>query len=296
MTYPPTGPGYPSAGPAGPGLPPQPPVGGLAAKPLPQLLCLAVFVLGVVNFLVGLAPFAKVTSFGDTPLSQSSFEGGYPVIALALLLVSGLLAGLSVLPGQDNKAAAAVTALVGFLVALFFLFTLSDGVSLAWGGIVNLVLAFVQAVLACATLAFALGLVRAPAPRPAGYPTQPYAPQAQGYGPPPGYAPGYGQGQPPTHPGEPAYGPPAGYGQPQPGYGPPPNPYLPPQPGQQGSPQPYGQPQYVQQPQAPQQPQTVQPQTPQPQTPAAADEAAAGDDPAAKTRAFGVDRPEHTDD
>lgn len=294
MTYPPTGPGYPSAGPAGPGLPPAPPVpspGGLAGKPLPQLLSIAVLVLGVVNFLLGFAPFAKVTTFSDTPLTQSSFEGGYPVIALALLLVGGLLAGLSVLPGQDHQATAAVTSLVGFVVALFFLFTLSEGVSLAWGGILNLVLAFVQAALAVAALLFTLGLLRAPAPRPAGYPAQPYGAPAPGYGPPPGFPPGYAPGPPPV-PGQPpaygqpvGYGQPAGYGQPQPGYGAVPNPYAPPQqpiPGQPGTAQPY-----------------VPPQ-PQPssygQAPVPPDGGETGENPAAQTRAFGVDQPERTDD
>ncbi|MGW0041601.1 DUF5336 domain-containing protein [Rhodococcus sp. NPDC003348] len=300
MTYPPTGPGYPSAGPAGPGLPPVPPAqpaGGLAAKPLPHLLCIAVLALGVVNFLVGFAPFAKVTTFSETPLTQSSFEGGYPVIALALLLVGGLLAGLSLLPGQDQYPIVAVTSLVGFLVSLFFLFTLSDGVSLAWGGILNLILGFVQAAVAIAALALTLGLVRMPAPRPVAYPAQPYGPPAPGYGPPPGFPPGYGPGQPPA-PGQPVgYGQPAGYGQPQPGYGQVPNPYAPPQPAspppapghgaptQQTPPQPYGPP--------PQQPYG---QPPAGSAPASPDEAAAGEDSAAQTRAFGVDQPERTDD
>ncbi|MFD4291672.1 DUF5336 domain-containing protein [Rhodococcus sp. NPDC058505] len=289
MTYPPTGPGYPSAGPAGPGQPPSPPAGGLAGRPLPQLLLIAVAALGVVNFVAGFAPYAKVTTFNDTPLSQSSFEGGYPVLALALLLTGGLLAGLTLLPGQQHQATAAVTSLVGFLVALFFLFTLSDGVSLAWGGILNLILAFVQAAAAIAVLLFSLGLVRTPAPRPSGYAQQPYGAPAPGYGPPPGFPPGYGQG-PQQSPGQPAgYGPPTGYGPPQPGYAPQPNPYAPP-PGaptpQQAPGQPYGQPQ------AP----TPPPSTPPPSTPATgSDPDAGGDNPAAPTRAFGVDQPGRTD-
>ncbi|GAA4488847.1 hypothetical protein GCM10023094_49390 [Rhodococcus olei] len=295
MTYPPTGPGYPSAGPAagpsgpsgvpGPGVPPVPPVPaapGLAGKSLPHLLCIPVLALGVLNFLLGFAPFAKVTTFSDEALSQSSFEGGYPVIALALLLVGGLLAGLSLLPGQAHQATAAVTSLTGFLVALFFLFTLSEGVSLAWGGILTLVLGFVQAAIAITVLLFSLGVVRVPAPRPAGYGPQPYG--APGYGPPAYPAAGYGQA--PTPAPAPAPGYPAGYGQPaQPGYGQAPNPY--------GPPNPYAPPPQYPQPQPTTQPQQAQPPA-QPSAPTPPTEP--GVSPVAPTQAFDVDNHGRADD
>ncbi|TQF74066.1 hypothetical protein FK531_05265 [Rhodococcus spelaei] len=212
MTYPPAGPGY---------GPPAQPFGGLAAKGLPQLLTLGVLGLGIVNFLFGFAPFAKVSTFGDTTLSQSSFEGGYPVIGLALLLVGALLAGLSLLPGNPYKGIAAATSLVGFLVGLFFLFSLSEGVTLAWGGVLNLVLGFVQTVLAIAVVLYELGLLKPPAPKPAGFAQPGYGQPPTGYGPPqPSF--GQSQGQPPQGYGQPPQGyPQAGqpYGQPQaPGY------------------------------------------------------------------------------
>ncbi len=225
MTYPPTGPGYPNTAPPassgaqgipGPGHPPFPPPVSTAGRPLVHLLGIPVFALGVVNFLLGFAPFVRMSSFTDSAVTQSSFEGGYPVIGLALLLTGGLLAGLSLLPGQAHQATAAVTSLVGFLVPLFFLFTLSDGVSLAWGGVLVVVLAFVQAAVACTVLLFTLGVL-ATVPRPTGLAPQYGAP---GYAPAP-YPPGYGAPAP-----APGQGYPVGYGPPPgPGYAPAPNPY-----------------------------------------------------------------------
>ncbi|MFI6429555.1 DUF5336 domain-containing protein [Rhodococcus oryzae] len=297
MTFTPAGSGY------GPG---EPPSGGLGSKGLPYLLTLGVLGLAIINFLLGFAPFAKVTTFGDETLTQSSFEAGYPILALAFLLFGGLLAGLSLLPEQPYKGAAAAASVVGFLIALFFMFSLSEGVSLAVGGVTGLILAFVQAAVAVAVLLFSLGMLKVPAPKPAGYAPQGYP---QGYGQPPqgysqqqapgqpyGQAPqGYGQPQAPGQPqpqgqpqAQPGYGQPQpGYGQPQPypggygqqGYAQPTNPYAPPAP-QQG----YGQ--------APQgyggQPQQSGPQDaatgPAPQSP---ETAATDDGTAAPTQAFG---------
>ncbi|MFC7448242.1 DUF5336 domain-containing protein [Rhodococcus daqingensis] len=289
MTFTPAGSGY---GPS------EPPSAGLGSKGLPYLLTLGVLALAIINFLLGFAPFAKVTTFGDESLTQSSFEAGYPILALAFLLFGGLLAGLSLLPEQPYKGAAAAASVVGFLIALFFMFSLSEGVSLAVGGVTGLILAFVQAVLAVAVLLFSLGLLKPPAPKPAGYAPQGYAQAPQPYGQPPqgygqpqapgqpygqvpqGYgqpqAPGYGQPQPQPGYGQQPY--PGGYGQPQ-GYAPPANPYAPPAP-QQG----YGQaPQGYGQPQQPGPQDTESGAAPQPETtPPPAD-----DGGAAPTQAFG---------
>lgn len=298
MTFTPAGSGY------GPG---EPPSGGLGSKGLPFLLTLGVLGLSIVNFLLGFAPFAKVTTFGDETLTQSSFEAGYPILALAFLLFGGLLAGLSLLPEQPYKGAAAAASVVGFLIALFFMFSLSEGVSLAIGGIIGLILAFVQAGVAVAVLLFSLGMLKVPAPKPAGYapqgyptygqppqgygqqqaPGQPYGQAPQGYGQPPQAQgqpqaqPGYGQSQPGYGQPQPGYGQPqpGGYGQPQ-GYAPPTNPYAPPAPAQGygQAPQGYGQPQQS----GPQDAATgPAPQSPETQAPAA------DDGTAAPTQAFG---------
>ncbi|MFC4603367.1 DUF5336 domain-containing protein [Rhodococcus kronopolitis] len=236
MSFPPAGPGY--------GPPSQPPT-GLGAKGMPHLMTLAVLALGVIVFFTGFAPFAKVSTFADATLSQTSFEGGYPVVGLAMILLAGLLAGLSLLPEHSYEPIAAAASVVGFVVSLCFLFSLSDGVTLAWGGVVILILGFVQVVLAVAVVLMELGLVKVPAPRPAGYP--------QGYGQPQGYPQqypaAYGQPQAPQQ-GYPMQQYPQGYGQPQPqaqpqaGFGQPPaygQPMSPPAYGEQQYPAGYGQ-------------------------------------------------------
>ncbi|EME22882.1 DUF5336 domain-containing protein [Rhodococcus triatomae] len=318
MTYPPTGPGYPSPGPSGPGQPPSASSTGgggrLADKPLPYLLSIAVLVLGIAGFLFGFAPYVKAVGFTGATATMSSFKAGLPVIGLALLLIGGLLAGVSLLAGQAQQAPAAVTSLVGFVVGLFFLFNLTEGSSLAWGGVLGLVIAFVQAALAVTLLLFTVGVLQPPARRYADY--QPQPPGVPGYGQQPGYAPGFGQAPPPAQPG---YGqPPAGYAAPNP-YSPPQQPYAPPQQygqqqyGQQqyGQAPQYGQQQYGQAPQygEPQQygesqqygqgpsaqPSSSQSSSSAPASPATP-ESPAGPSSSTPTQAFGVDKPERTDD
>ncbi|WP_433610721.1 DUF5336 domain-containing protein [Prescottella agglutinans] len=201
-------------------------------KNLSFYLGLAVAALGIVNFLLGFAPYVEnstTVGFGFS-FTQDAFESG-GALPLAFLLTGGLLAGLSLLPKQEHAAPAAVASLVGFLVSFVFMLSLPGGGSLAGGGIAILVLSFVQAVIAIAVFLFGAGIVKMPQPRPSrthvhpaayGHP-QGYNPQApqQGYGAPQGYSapgapqgypqqmPGYGQSTPQGYPQQPT----AGYGQ-----------------------------------------------------------------------------------
>ncbi|MFE9578633.1 DUF5336 domain-containing protein [Nocardia sp. NPDC006044] len=235
---------------------------GAEAKGLPFFLVVGVAALGVINFLLGFLPYVgtKAVDFGGARVASSEtaslFEAGGAAL-LGILLLGGLLAGLSVLPKQSWTGAAAAASVAGFLALLLHSFTLSDGIELKWGAYVLLVLSFAQAVVAVGAVLFEAGLIKAPAPRPAAAPAafgqgggygqqQPgaFGQSQQGYG----QQPGYGQAQP----GQQAYGQQSPYGQ-QPGYG----------AGQQGSPygqsqpsqpaygqqgQAYGQPAYGQQP------------------------------------------------
>jgi len=201
-------------------------------KGLSFYLGLGVLTLGVVNFLLGFAPYVEnstTVGYGFT-FTQDAFESG-GALPLAFLLTGGLLAGLSLLPKQEHAAPAAVASVVGFLVSFVFMLSLPGGGSLAAGGIAILILSFVQAMIAVAVFLFGAGIVKMPQPRPSrthvhpaayGHP-QGYNPQApqQGYGAPQGYGtaqgypqqmPGYGQSTPQ---GQQAYPqqPTAGYGQ-----------------------------------------------------------------------------------
>lgn len=195
--------------------------GGAAAPTEPnstgpaKLLGLGTAVLGVLNFLLGFTAFAKIDGiavFGDNEESaRSYFQFGYPVLPLAFLLFGGLLAAIALLPKQNLDAPAAAASIVGFLTLLMLVFHL-DGLTLAYGGYLVLVLAFVQAAIAVGTLLLRAGVVKPPAKKaPAtpfgGYQAGPgqqqgnaqYGQQSGQYGAPRqnwGQHQGYGQQQP----------------------------------------------------------------------------------------------------
>ncbi|MGV9868316.1 DUF5336 domain-containing protein [Rhodococcus koreensis] len=244
MTFTPGGPSY--------GPPAQPTAGG-ESKGLGFFLLIGVAVLGVLNLLLGFAPYATLARE-----SVNSFEANTD--GLGLLFLGGLLAAASLLPKQSYAGAAAAASVAGWVVALFvFLNVDADS---GWGAILILVLGFIQSAVAVAAVLFDIGVLKQPAPKPAaaagfgqpgqtpqgygqgapqGYgqgPQQSYGPQPQGYGQsaPQGYGqqsqsqPGYGQQSQPGY-GQQGYGQQGqpsqsqsgytqGYGQPQqPGYG-----------------------------------------------------------------------------
>ncbi|MVU82927.1 hypothetical protein GPX89_37535 [Nocardia sp. ET3-3] len=289
MSYPTGGSGYnapqptPSSAPGYGSQPAGAPAAGsgsspIAGKGLPFFLAVGVAALGVINFLMGFAPFEgfDLGGAGKADHSLFQFTGGGALVAL--LLLAGLLAGLSLLPKpSSNTALVAAASLAGFLAILFSSFDLGEGYSLKWGGWAILFLAFVQAVVAVVALLFEMEIIKAPEPKPAapqggyGQPQQPFSttgPQSQfsAFGQQP-QQPSYGQ-QPQQssygqQAGQPSYGQQAGqssygqqgYGQQPAGYG-------------TGSQPTYGQqqPSYGQQPQQPsygqQSPYGQQPQQP----------------------------------
>lgn len=207
MTFTPGGPNY--------GPPAQPTAGG-ESKGLGFFLLIGVAVLGVLNLLLGFAPYATLARE-----SVNSFEANTD--GLGLLFLGGLLAAASLLPKQSYAGAAAAASVAGWVVALFvFLNVDADS---GWGAILILVLGFIQSAVAVAAVLFDIGVLKQPAPKPAaaagfGQPGQ--TPQGYGQGAPQGYGQGpqqsYGQQQPQ------GYGQSAsqGYGQQsqsQPGYG-----------------------------------------------------------------------------
>ncbi|AYF73020.1 hypothetical protein D7D52_03105 [Nocardia yunnanensis] len=286
MSYPTGGSGYnapqptPSSTPGYGSQPAGAPAAGsgtspVAGKGLPFFLTVGIAALGVINFLLGFAPYIGAKSVeiagtrvgGDT--SVGLFESPGTAALVTLLLLAGLLAAVSLLPrANTNTALVAAVSVAAFLAILFSSFDLGDSVTLKWGGWVILFLSFVQAVAAVLALLFEIGLVKAPEPKPAapqgGYGQQPFSttgPQSYqqpsfgqqgGYGQQPqqpsfgqqGGQPGYGQ--------QPSHGQQAGYGQQPAGYG-------------TGSQPTYGQqqqPSYGQQPGYGQQPYGQQPQQP----------------------------------
>jgi Family of unknown function (DUF5336) len=150
-----------AAGPAGP-------------SKLPLYLGIAVAVLGFATYLSAFAPV-----FGGQA------GAALPTFFLVISpLLAGLLAGVSLLPKQNDKSAvAAVLAVLGFL--LLILVVLGDGPTIDWGFYLFIVFTVLQAIVAVAKLLLDAGIITAPAPKPK------YEQPAYGhYGPPAGY---YGQ-------------------------------------------------------------------------------------------------------
>ncbi|MBF6340408.1 DUF5336 domain-containing protein [Nocardia abscessus] len=251
MSYPTGGSGYNTPSPSAPSSQ-SPATGGASAgssatgsdaKGLPFFLVVGVAALGVINFLLGFLPFlgTKPIDFGGrtvgTPESSNLFQVASGSPLLGLLLLGGLLAGLSLLPKQNWTGAAAAASTAGFLALLFQSFNFGEGSELKAGAFILLALAFVQAAVAIAATLFETGILKAPAPRPATAPSgfgqagfgqqQPsYGQQSYGQGQPgqPGYGAspygqsGYGaQSAPPQFPSQAQQQSP--YGQSQPGYG-----------------------------------------------------------------------------
>jgi hypothetical protein len=208
-----------------------------SAKGLPFYLTIGVTVLGIVNFLLGFLKFESIdltyrggASDKDLDLFQ---QGGSA--AVVVLLLAGLVAGISLLPKQNgNQAVVAAASVAGFLAVLFQALDLEPALTLAGAAWALIVLALIQAGAAVFLLLIESGLLSAPAPKPA-------APQGGFGGPGGGYAQPPSYGSAPQQYGQPGQAAPYGqYGQ-QPSYGAP----QPPQ-QQYGQPSPYGQQQYGQ--------------------------------------------------
>ena len=213
MTYPPGGPGYPSQQPAQYSAPTQQfdrvpesaPAAPAGPSKLPVYLGAAVAVLGFAIYL---------TSFGPLFGGLTATPGIFLIIAPVL---AGLLAGVSLLPKQDDRSAiAAVLAVLGFLLVI--LVVLGDGSSIEWAFYPFIVFSVLQAIAAVGKLLLDAGVISAPTPKPKAEPQSyghygapsPYYGQPPYGGPAPqqqGYAPQYGGYQSgPTTGGVPALG------------------------------------------------------------------------------------------
>lgn len=190
--------------------------GATAGGGLLRGLSLGVVALGLLNFLLGFAPYADLDFSGnfdgglpDGELSFNFFSNtasGAGVAGLALLLAAGLIAGFGLLPNTSgNEPVVAGLSTAGFASLLFVMLGLDDGYDVGIGLVLVLVASFVQAALAVATALVAAGVIKPPAPKPYGYgpppgpgwqqqqqPTQFQQSQPPQYGPPPGGQPPYG--------------------------------------------------------------------------------------------------------
>lgn len=198
MTYPPSGPGYPSYPPAQP-----------EPSKLPVYLTTSVVVLGLAAYLASFGPVLTVTAeagpFGGAELSGGG--GGYPVIAT---VIAALLAAVSILPKAKNYGpVVAVASVLSVLLVIAQMVSKPPGFAIGWALWLVLVFTLIQAVAASAVVLLEAGVISPPAPRvryqyPDQYMQYPqygnyYGQPAQGQAVPPqrsGYQPPYGGGYP----------------------------------------------------------------------------------------------------
>lgn len=134
------------------------------SRGLGSMLTIGVAGLGVVNFLLGFAPFAKedpkTTSSGIFGSDSMNFFDnaslGAGIVGIALLLLAGVIAGLGLLPNQvPNNIVVAAASITGIVTLLFTLIGLSEGLEVGVGLIFVIVFGFIQA--ACAVAVLVLG-------------------------------------------------------------------------------------------------------------------------------------------
>lgn len=199
MTYPPSNPGYPPTPQSGsqfdatqqfakavPAQTPAAPAAPVAVNvvpgenKLPEILLAVVAGVGLLIYFVSFA-FEIQAVIGS--------------LIIAVPLVAGLVAGVSVLPKQKNRVApAAVLATLGLLLAISV--SVAAGGGADWTIWVLLVLTLIQAGAAIAALLFHAGIITPPAPKP----QFDQEPQYGQYGGPSQY---YGQQHQPQHGGQP---------------------------------------------------------------------------------------------
>ncbi len=151
----------------------------------------AVVALGLLAYFLSYARVYNVNS--DLGSSGGSAGGHGAGVAMAALLAA-LLAGAGLLPKARNyTAVVAVISVLGALLLIARVVTLSDDVSAGWALWFILALAVLQAICAVGALLLDAGVVTAPAPRPKYDQYSQYGPYSQQYG---GYYGQPGQQQP----------------------------------------------------------------------------------------------------
>jgi len=181
MTYPPGSPGYPPAQSSGSYAAPTAPSfnkGDEGESNLKQYLSIGVLVLGLAIYLVSYGPMiTRILPNGDELVESGS------TLPVDLALLTGLLAGVSLLPKAKNFSA--VVAAVASLGGLLLIEDTIGASGRGWALWVAVGSGVVQAALAIIALLLDAGVITPPAPRPK---YDQYYGQYGGY---------YGQQQPP---------------------------------------------------------------------------------------------------
>ncbi|WP_343573841.1 DUF5336 domain-containing protein [Mycobacterium sp.] len=158
MTYPPGNAGYPPAQSPGAYGPPATNSEDTESN-LKHYLTIAVAVLGVLTYLASYFPMvSRLLPNGDELVEKGS------TLPIDLVLLAGLLAGMSLLPKAKNHLAAVATA--ALLGSLLLIQDTIDAMDRGTGLWIAVTASVVQAALAIGALLLDAGVITAPAPRP----------------------------------------------------------------------------------------------------------------------------------
>ncbi|EOM75194.1 hypothetical protein Rrhod_3475 [Rhodococcus rhodnii LMG 5362] len=159
----------------------------LADRGVDFWLVVATTVLGVVALFLGFAPYVQTQgAFGMAGGSGNVLELGN--LGYGFTVLAGALAAMTLLREQRWMGAAGAAASVGFVVSLFSFFAMSEDLALAWGGVLLLVVGFVQTVVAVGATLIEADVLSAP--------RRATPPQQQGFSAPQYPTPGYAGYQP----------------------------------------------------------------------------------------------------
>jgi hypothetical protein len=198
MTYPPGSPGYSSTPPTTQfSVPTQqlstiPESAPAGLSKLPMYLAVAVAVLGFAVYLSSFGPQFTISNSEFPQLGSASGSTLGLGIAVLVSILSGLVAGVTLLPKQTNfVAVAAITAALAFLLVIGEVVNAPNGATIDWALYLAIAFSLLQTLAAGAWLLLDAGVITGPVPKPKYEQQQQYNP----YGAPGGYY-GQPQGQP----------------------------------------------------------------------------------------------------
>ena len=173
MTYPPGSPGYSPTPPTTQfSVPTQqlsklPEPAAEGSSKLPVYLAAAVAVLGLAVYLSSFGPQFTISNSEFPQLGSASGSTLGLGIAVVASVLSGLLAGVTLLPKQKSfGAVVAATSVLAFLLVIGEVINAPSGAKIDWALYLIIAFSLLQAIAAVGWLLLDAGIITAPAPKP----------------------------------------------------------------------------------------------------------------------------------
>jgi hypothetical protein len=173
MTYPPGSPGYTPTPPTTQFSVPTQQLSKLSepaaegSSKLPVYLAAAVAVLGLAVYLSSFGPQFTISNSEFPQLGSASGSTLGLGIAVVASVLSGLLAGVTLLPKQKSfGAVVAATSVLAFLLVIGEVINAPSGAKIDWALYLIIAFSLLQAIAAVGWLLLEAGIITAPAPKP----------------------------------------------------------------------------------------------------------------------------------